>query len=158
KGEIDEVFGTKTPEKLITDNIRNAPYYNAYLEMVAKHERGIAATKEGGKKKTTPKADKPVKPTPAKQAKPGTTKQPKPKPVQEKPTKPTPIQKTVKGAGEEYDLERAIQMSLESFQAQGQAHAGGVAIREHVVEATRPLHIVEGKGKAITTEEQAAQS
>nr|GFB80794.1 hypothetical protein [Tanacetum cinerariifolium] len=34
------------------------------------------------------------------------------------------------GAGEEYDVERAIQMSLELFQAQGQAHVGGVAIRE----------------------------
>ncbi|GJS85173.1 retrovirus-related pol polyprotein from transposon TNT 1-94 [Tanacetum coccineum] len=45
--------------------------------------------KEGGKKKTTPKADKPVKPAPA--------KQPKPKPVKEKSTKPTPLQKAKKG-------------------------------------------------------------
>nr|GEV38890.1 retrovirus-related Pol polyprotein from transposon TNT 1-94 [Tanacetum cinerariifolium] len=114
----------------------------------------------GGKKKTTPKADKPVKPAPAKQAKPTTTKQPKPKPVKEKPTKPTPIQKArqatpkPQGAGEEYDLERAIQMSLESFQA----HVSGVAIREPVAEATHPLPVVEGKGKAIATKEQAAQS
>ncbi|GJS82340.1 hypothetical protein Tco_0748881 [Tanacetum coccineum] len=49
-------------------------------------------------------------------------------------------------------------MSLESFQAQGQAHVGGVAIRELVAEATRPLPVVEGKGKAIATEEQAAHS
>nr|GFD05770.1 histone deacetylase 14 [Tanacetum cinerariifolium] len=28
KGEIDEVFGMQIPEELITDNIRNAPYYN----------------------------------------------------------------------------------------------------------------------------------
>ncbi|GJU95738.1 hypothetical protein Tco_1320494 [Tanacetum coccineum] len=49
-------------------------------------------------------------------------------------------------------------MSLESFQAQGQAHVGGVAIREPVAEATRPLLVVEGKGKAITTNEQDAQS
>nr|GEW54124.1 hypothetical protein [Tanacetum cinerariifolium] len=49
-------------------------------------------------------------------------------------------------------------MSLESFQAQGQAHVGGVAIHEPVVEASRPLPMVEGKGKAIATEEQAAQS
>nr|GEV18840.1 hypothetical protein [Tanacetum cinerariifolium] len=34
------------------------------------------------------------------------------------------------GAGKEYDLERAIQMILESFQAQGQAHVDGVAIHE----------------------------
>ncbi|GKG49910.1 hypothetical protein Tco_0518684, partial [Tanacetum coccineum] len=33
-----------------------------------------------------------------------------------------------------------------------------VAIREPVAEATRPLPMVEGKGKAIATKEQAAQS
>ncbi|GJT93380.1 hypothetical protein Tco_1082225 [Tanacetum coccineum] len=58
--------------------------------------------------------------------------------------------------GEEYDVEQAIQMSLESFQAQGQAHVGDVAIQEPVAEATRPFSVVEGKGKAIATEEQAA--
>nr|GEY78769.1 hypothetical protein [Tanacetum cinerariifolium] len=49
-------------------------------------------------------------------------------------------------------------MSLDMFQAQGQAYVSSVAIREHVVEATRPLLVVEGKGKEIATEEQAAQS
>nr|GEZ10790.1 hypothetical protein [Tanacetum cinerariifolium] len=90
---------------------------------IDKHERKIAAEKEIGKKKTTPKTDKPMKPTPAKQAKPTPAKQPKPKPIKEKSTKqkPTPTQKARKG--EEYDLERAIQMSLESFQAQGQTLA-----------------------------------
>nr|GFA70932.1 histone deacetylase 14 [Tanacetum cinerariifolium] len=131
KGKINEVFGMKTLEKLITDNIRNAPYYNVYLGIVAKHEQGIMAVKKGGKKKTTHKADKLVKPAPAKQVKPATAKQPKPKPVKEKPTKATPLQKAGKGeeqdqpevvpepqgAGEEYDLERAIQRSPESFQA-----------------------------------------
>ncbi|GKF46390.1 hypothetical protein Tco_0136192, partial [Tanacetum coccineum] len=50
------------------------------------------------------------------------------------------------------------QMSLESFHAQGHAHVGGVAIQEPVTEDIRPLLVVEGKGKAIVTEEQAAQS
>nr|GEU74142.1 retrovirus-related Pol polyprotein from transposon TNT 1-94 [Tanacetum cinerariifolium] len=99
KGEIDEVFEMKIPEELIMDNIRNAPYYNAYLEMVAKHERGIAATK-------------PVKPAPAKQAKPVTAKQPKPKPVKEKPTKPTPIQKAGKGKVEAIVTEEQTAQSL----------------------------------------------
>ncbi|GJZ44982.1 hypothetical protein Tco_0592578 [Tanacetum coccineum] len=112
---------------------------------------------------------------------------PKPKVTKEKPSKPSPakypkrgkVQKLHKGKpslqlinedeptqpeaehqgeGDEYDVEYAIQMSLESFQAQSQAHVGGVAIRELVLEATRPVLIVEGKGKAIATEEQAAQS
>nr|GEV37817.1 reverse transcriptase domain-containing protein [Tanacetum cinerariifolium] len=108
KGEIDEVFKMKILEELITDNIKNAPYYNAYLEMVAKHKRGITAAKEGGKKKTTPQADKPVKSAPPKQVKPTTAKQPKPKLVKEKPTKPTPIQKVSKEAETCTDTEKVI--------------------------------------------------
>ncbi|GJZ48965.1 hypothetical protein Tco_0603155 [Tanacetum coccineum] len=74
KGEDDEVFRMLIPNELITNNIRNAPYYNAYMEMVAKHDRKIAAEK-GGKKK------------------PATAKQLKPKPVKEKSIKPTPAPK-----------------------------------------------------------------
>nr|GFC87537.1 hypothetical protein [Tanacetum cinerariifolium] len=77
-------------------NIRNAPYYNANLEMVAKHEQRIAIMKEGGKKKTAPKADKPMKPIPTKQTKPATAKQPKPKPIKDKSTKLAPLQKADK--------------------------------------------------------------
>ncbi|GJV02290.1 hypothetical protein Tco_1335859 [Tanacetum coccineum] len=138
KGEDDEVFGMPIPNDLITNNIRNTPYYNAYLEMVAQHDQNIAA-KKGGKKK------------------PETAKQLKPKPVKEnaeihkgksslqlidedEPTQPEPEPEHL-GEGDEYDVERAIQMSLESFQAQSQAHVGGVAIREPVAEATRPLPV-----------------
>ncbi|GJV03000.1 hypothetical protein Tco_1336569 [Tanacetum coccineum] len=39
KGEIDEVFGMPIPNELISNNIRNASYYNAYLEMVVKHDQ-----------------------------------------------------------------------------------------------------------------------
>nr|GEW04439.1 copia protein [Tanacetum cinerariifolium] len=38
KCKDDEVFGMPIPNELISNNIRNAPYYNAYLEMVAKHD------------------------------------------------------------------------------------------------------------------------
>ncbi|GJZ06299.1 hypothetical protein Tco_0540092 [Tanacetum coccineum] len=95
KGEEDEVFRMLIPNELITDNIRNAPYYNAYMEMVAKHDQKIAA-KKGGKKK------------------PVTAKQLKPKPVKEKSSKPAPAPKP--------------KMSLESFQAQSQAHVGDAEI------------------------------
>ncbi|GJT49140.1 hypothetical protein Tco_0975297 [Tanacetum coccineum] len=54
KGEVDEVFGMPIPNELISNNIRNAPYYNAYLEMVAKHDQKVAAKKEGKKKTTRP--------------------------------------------------------------------------------------------------------
>ncbi|GJY50288.1 hypothetical protein Tco_0441135, partial [Tanacetum coccineum] len=176
KGEEDEVFGMPIPNELISNNIRNAPYYNAYLEMVVKHDQKVAAKKEGKKKTTsakqpksksaTEKSSKPApasKPKPAKEkpSKPSTANPPKPKPAKEKSTKATPLQKVGKGKvakfhnvkssfqlvdepdeeptqhepetepeqegkGEEYDMERAIQMK-----------------------ATRPLPVVEGKGKAI---------
>ncbi|GKC40083.1 hypothetical protein Tco_1052467, partial [Tanacetum coccineum] len=101
KGEEDEVFGMQIPKELVTDNIRNAPYYNAYLEMVAKHDQKITA-KEGGKKKSASKADQSKKPATAKQPKPVSSKQSKSAPakqpnlVKEKSTKPYPIKKAGK--------------------------------------------------------------
>ncbi|GJR45783.1 hypothetical protein Tco_1313886 [Tanacetum coccineum] len=97
KGEKDEVFGMPIPNVLITDSIRNAPYYEVYLGMVAKHDRNIAAKKEG-KKKLIFKADPSKKPATVKQLKPNPVKEksskpapaPKPKVTQEKPAKPSP--------------------------------------------------------------------
>ncbi|GJR62921.1 hypothetical protein Tco_1505083 [Tanacetum coccineum] len=103
KGEDNEVFGMLIPNELILNNIRNAPYYNAYLEMLPKPK---------------PAKEKSSKPAPAL----------KPKITREKPAKPSPA-KPLK-MGEEYDVERAIQVSLELFQAQSQAYVGGVAIQE----------------------------
>ncbi|GJT72481.1 hypothetical protein Tco_1031767 [Tanacetum coccineum] len=171
KGEKYEVFAMQIPNVLITDSIRNAPYYEVYLGMVAKHDRNIAAEKEG-KKKSISKADPSKKPATMKQLKPKHVKEnsskpaPTPKPKsslqlinEDEPSQPEPEPEPEhQGKGKEYDVERVIQISLESFQAQGQAHVGGVAIRELVVEATRPLPVGEGKGKAIASEEQAAQS
>ncbi|GKB18299.1 hypothetical protein Tco_0852222 [Tanacetum coccineum] len=77
KGEKDEVFRMQIPNVLITDSIRNAPYYEAYLGIVA----NIGAENKG-KKRSTSKAD------PSK--KPATAKQLKPKPVKEKSSKPAP--------------------------------------------------------------------
>nr|GEY77619.1 hypothetical protein [Tanacetum cinerariifolium] len=74
KGKVDEVFGMPIPNELILNNIRNARYYNAYLEMVEKHDQKMAAEHEGKKK-------------------PATTKQPKPKPSKEKSSKPAPVSK-----------------------------------------------------------------
>ncbi|GJV76369.1 hypothetical protein Tco_1507953 [Tanacetum coccineum] len=164
KGEEDEVFGMPIPNELISNNIRNSPYYDAYLEIVAKHDQKITAEHGGKKKPVTAKQPKP-KPAKEKSSKPAPA--PKPKVTKEKPSKPSPAKHLKRepepepehqGEYEEYDVERAIHMSLESFQAQSQAHVGGVAIREPVAEATRPLPVVKGKGKAIATDEQAAQS
>ncbi|GJW65917.1 hypothetical protein Tco_0117801 [Tanacetum coccineum] len=138
KGEDDEVFGMPIPNKI--------------------------AAEKGGKKK--PATAKQLKPKPVKEKSRKPAPAPKPKklrkgksPLQlideDEPTQPEPEHQ---GEGEEYDVERAIQMSLESFQAQSQEHVGGVVIREPIAEATRPLPVVEGKGKAIAMEEQVAQS
>ncbi|GKE10265.1 hypothetical protein Tco_1413816, partial [Tanacetum coccineum] len=147
-----EVFGMPIPNELISKNIRNAPYYNAYMEMVAKHDRKIVAEIGEKKKPTTAKQPKP-KPAKEKSSKPDST--PKPKKLrkgnpslqliyEDESTQPEPEPETEhQGEGDEYDVVRAIQMSLESFQAQSQAHVGGVAIREPVAEATRPLPVVD---------------
>nr|GEU62006.1 retrovirus-related Pol polyprotein from transposon TNT 1-94 [Tanacetum cinerariifolium] len=156
--------------------IQKSPYYQQYLETAAR--KPIA--KEGGKKKTTSKADKSKKPTPAKQ--PGLAKQTKL--AKEKTYKPTPSKKIHKGKvmkvrkgkrsdhlvddedeepqstfepqveDDEYNLQRGIQVSLESFQAP----VGRVAIHEPFSGITRQLPVVEGKGKGIETDKQATQS
>ncbi|GKF45412.1 hypothetical protein Tco_0131964 [Tanacetum coccineum] len=106
KGEEDEVFGMQIPKELITDNIMKASYYNAYLEMVAKYDCKIAVA-EGGKKKSTSKTNQFKKFTTAKQPKPLVDEpdeeqaQPKPEP---------------QGEQLDYDLQRGIQMRLESLQ------------------------------------------
>nr|GEV58336.1 hypothetical protein [Tanacetum cinerariifolium] len=65
------------------------------------------------------------------------------------PSQPEPKLKH-QGEGDEFDVEQAIHMSLESFQAQIQSHVSGVAIREPVAEATRPLLVVKAKDDAST--------
>nr|GEX30874.1 histone deacetylase 14 [Tanacetum cinerariifolium] len=102
KGEEDEVFGMQIPKELITNNIRIAPYYKAYLEMVAKRDHKITA-EEGGMKKSAAKADQSKKHAIAKQPKPVSSKQSKPAPakqpklVKEKSTKHSPVRKSAKG-------------------------------------------------------------
>ncbi|GJR27021.1 hypothetical protein Tco_1103253 [Tanacetum coccineum] len=96
KGKVDEVFGMPIPNELISNNIMNAPYYNAYLEMVTKHDQKVATEKEG-KKKTT----------------------------------------------NESGIVSGIR-SCTSWRCR---------IQEPVAEAIRPLPVVEGKGKAIITDE-----
>ncbi|GJT41237.1 hypothetical protein Tco_0941102 [Tanacetum coccineum] len=124
KGKVDEVFGMRFPRELITDNIRNVPYYNAYLEMVSKHDHKITA-KGRGKKKSTSKANQSKKPATTKKSKPMSSKQSKlaptmkPKVAQEKPSEPSPTKHPKRG-----------KMSLESFQAYGQAFVGRVAFCE----------------------------
>nr|GEV55213.1 retrovirus-related Pol polyprotein from transposon TNT 1-94 [Tanacetum cinerariifolium] len=135
KGEVDEVFGMTIPNELISNNIRN---------------EGTKKTASAKQPKPMPAIEKSTKPTPAPKlkatkerlSKASTAKPPKPKPAKEKSTKTTPPQKSEpepklehQGKGDKDDMELAIQMK-----------------------ATQPLPVVEGKGKAIVTEEQHAHS
>nr|GEY70639.1 retrovirus-related Pol polyprotein from transposon TNT 1-94 [Tanacetum cinerariifolium] len=106
-------------------------YYSAYLEIVAKHNRKTTTEKEGKKKPTS-------------------AKQPKPKPAKEKSSKPAPTPKPK--LVDEPDEEPA------QLDHEPEPEYVGVAIQEPIVEAFRPLLAVEGKGKAISTDEQVAQS
>nr|GEU41620.1 hypothetical protein [Tanacetum cinerariifolium] len=124
---ISKTSGFDRPRSGSSNALGNAPYYNAYLEMVAKHDKKIAS-KEGGKKNSASRDDKPKKPVSSKQSK-------------------------------VHQLKNlSYSDELETFQAHGQALVSGVAIREQVEEATQQLLVVEGKGKAIATNEQDAQS
>ncbi|GKB04911.1 retrovirus-related pol polyprotein from transposon TNT 1-94 [Tanacetum coccineum] len=168
KGEKDEVFGMTIPKHLIIEAIQQSPYYQQYLVMAAQKPKAI----EEGKKKIVYEAI-----TPSRKVRKG--KIPlklldEYKEIQQE-TKPqgeneySNVERATKlsldsfqpsgegeDKGEDYDYKCAIKMSLDSFQAQSQALVGGVAIHERVVEEIRKLSEVEGKGKAIVTEEQAA--
>ncbi|GJV45491.1 hypothetical protein Tco_1430027 [Tanacetum coccineum] len=119
KGEADEVFGMPIPNEMISNNIQNAPYYSAYLEMVAKHDQKVAAKKEGKKKTTSSKQPKPnraieklSKLAPAPKLK--LVDEPDEEPAHSEPETEPEHQ----GEGEDFDMARAIHMSLELFQRQ----------------------------------------
>ncbi|GJS57523.1 histone deacetylase 14 [Tanacetum coccineum] len=136
------------------------------------------------KKPVTAKQPKPVS---SKQSKPAPAKQPKPvkekstKPSHVKKAAKGKVRKVRKGKSslqlvdkpdeeepqpapkpqvedEEFDLQQGIPMSLEYFQAHGQAPVGRVAFHEPASGITKKLPIVEGKGKGIATDEHVAQS
>ncbi|GKE79985.1 hypothetical protein Tco_1549985, partial [Tanacetum coccineum] len=157
--------------ELISNNIKNAPYYNAYLEMVAKHDQKVAAEKEGKKKSASTKQPKPnpaiensSKPAPApklkvtkeKPSKASIAKPPKPKPAKEKLTKATPLQKASKGKVAKV---RTVKSSLQLVDEPDEepAHFEPETKAKHQGEGEE-FDMEQGKGKAIVTEEQVAQS
>ncbi|GJV48692.1 retrovirus-related pol polyprotein from transposon TNT 1-94 [Tanacetum coccineum] len=87
KGTKREVFGMPILNELITDDIRGADYYDAYLKKVAKHQRYLAGEEVSDPDSPAPKPAKSTKPKITKQAKPATPKAATKKP-QPAPTKP----------------------------------------------------------------------
>ncbi|GJR67854.1 hypothetical protein Tco_0013919 [Tanacetum coccineum] len=117
KGEKDEVFGNLIPKEFITEAIQTSPYYQQYLEMVAR--KPIAKRDE--QKKTVSEADKPKKPTPVK--KPAPAKQTKPLVDEDEEVQHEPEPQV---ENEEYDIQRGITRSLPTVEAKGK----GIAIDE----------------------------
>ncbi|GKE98108.1 hypothetical protein Tco_0021459 [Tanacetum coccineum] len=74
--------------KLITDDIRGADYYDAYLKKVAKHQRYLAGEEVSDPDSPAPNPAKSTKPKITKQAKPVApkvaTKKPQPAPTKPK--------------------------------------------------------------------------
>ncbi|GJR75510.1 hypothetical protein Tco_0087875 [Tanacetum coccineum] len=88
KGTKREVFGMPIPNELITDDIRGADYYDAYLKKVAKHQRYLAGEEVSDPDSPAPKPAKSTKTKITKQAKPvapkAATKKPQPAPIKPK--------------------------------------------------------------------------
>ncbi|GKD67378.1 hypothetical protein Tco_1309486, partial [Tanacetum coccineum] len=175
KGTKREVFGMPIPNDLITDDIRGAPYYNAYLNKVAKHQRHLAGEEVSDPDSPAPKPAKPIKPKTTKQAKPtepkASTKKSRPalaKP-QEKKCKlvseisevPPPAKRTKAGKPRfgdfEADTQKAIEDSLKETHGAQRGPLPLVVFRETNPGKFQPLPEVPGKGKEKVGEEQAAQ-
>ncbi|GJR02065.1 hypothetical protein Tco_0525049 [Tanacetum coccineum] len=146
KGKIDKVFGMPIPNELISNNIRNASYYNAYLEMPAIEKSS----------KPTP-APKP-KVTKEKYSKASTAKPPKPKPAKEKSTKATPLQKANKGRVAKVRNVKSTFWLVDEpneepahSKPEPEPEQEGAAIQEPVAEAIRPLLVVEERAKPLRT-------
>ncbi|GKC75953.1 hypothetical protein Tco_1126727, partial [Tanacetum coccineum] len=93
-----EIFGMPIPDALLTDEIKEAPYYGDYQEHVAKYQQFVdgergKAVKEGATesseatKVTKPKAGKATKPSGDKAPNPTNTQPPIPKPAPTQPSK-----------------------------------------------------------------------
>ncbi|GJV91046.1 hypothetical protein Tco_1538859 [Tanacetum coccineum] len=133
-------------------NLKNSEYYEKYMEMVARKPRQPTTKtgEEGGKMKKAPEADNDE----SWQGKEADHL------VEEEDEESKPATEP-QVEDDECILERGIQISLESLHEQGQgrqALISGVAIRKTDPGLIRELLEVEGKGKGIFSEEQAAQS
>ncbi|GKA81557.1 hypothetical protein Tco_0788249 [Tanacetum coccineum] len=130
KGTKREVFGMPILNELITNDIRGADYYDAYLEKVAKHQRYLA-----GEEVSDPNSPalKPAKST-------------KPKLVDEFVDEGIPL--TEPGFGDlEADTQRAIEESLKDAYGAPRGPLLPVVFRELDTGKFQPLPEVEGKGK-----------
>ncbi|GJU12610.1 retrovirus-related pol polyprotein from transposon TNT 1-94 [Tanacetum coccineum] len=120
-----EIFGMPIPDALLTDEIKQAPYYDDYQEHVSKYqqfldakrgkaeERGVTESSDATKV-TKPKADKVTKPAGDKAPKPTATQPPKPKlaPTQASKATSEKKQKLVKETPDEHSPAKRSKVGL----------------------------------------------
>ncbi|GJS90574.1 retrovirus-related pol polyprotein from transposon TNT 1-94 [Tanacetum coccineum] len=155
-----EIFSMPIPNALLTDDIKGAPYYDEYLEHVAKYQQHLDAEHgmedEGGATES-PKATKVTKPkgaketsdasSPAKRAKAGkVTKKRMPKSSLQLVDEGV-LEKEPAHNDEEAYLQRALELSLKYQGERTQGPARPVVIRETDSGRIQPLPDVQGKGK-----------
>ncbi|GJX49216.1 hypothetical protein Tco_0276061 [Tanacetum coccineum] len=163
KGTKREVFGMPIPNELITDDIRGADYYDAYLEKVAKHQRYLVGEEVSDPDSPAPKPTKSTKPKVTKQAKPiapkVATKKPQPAPTKPKEKKTGKVAKkqTLKRSQQLVDefVNEGISLTEPGF---GDLEADTQkVIKESMKDAHGAHPEVEGKGNEKVDAEQAAR-
>nr|GEY73439.1 E-beta-farnesene synthase [Tanacetum cinerariifolium] len=172
KGTKREIFRMPIPGNLITADIQGEPYYQEYLEKVAKHQRYLAGEIGSDPESPAPKpakATKKSKPSVPKAdlrppvIKPASSQQPKPKPTPAKSQgkKSESVdegipEKEPRVDDEEADIQRALEESLKSVYDAPRGPLPPVVIREPEFGKYQPLLEVQGKGKEKVTDEQVA--
>nr|GFB96998.1 histone deacetylase 14 [Tanacetum cinerariifolium] len=172
KGTKREIFGMPIPSKLITTNIREAPYYQEYQENVAKHRVFLAGETRSTQDLPAPKLAKPArKPQSTAQKAPlkhsissqVTSTQPAPTSVPAK----TQENKRKQATGTTYkpakakrikhedaDFQKAVEESMKDAYALPKGLLPPVVIREPESGKYQPLLEVPGKGKAKVSEDE----
>ncbi|GKA29540.1 hypothetical protein Tco_0715785 [Tanacetum coccineum] len=164
KGKTDEVFRMAIPKPLITEAIQQSSYYLKYLEMVAKNtkktpqdsasKQSVHGTKHAPSKKHLPSKQNHLHPNYL-----SLLKRNHPRSLPQEKFARESLRLLMKKMKLNKNRNLKEKLSLDpSFLPQRQAPVRGVAIRERVAEEIQRLPYVEGKGKAIVTEEQAAHS
>ncbi|GKD26550.1 hypothetical protein Tco_1232764 [Tanacetum coccineum] len=156
KGTKREVFGMPIPNELITDDIRGADYFDAYLEKVAKHQRYLAGEEVSDPDSPVPKPAKSTKPKAKETIEAKRTLKRSQQLVDEFVDEGIPL--TEPGFGDlEADTQRAIEESLKDAHSAHQGPLLPVVFRETDTGKFQPLPEVEGKGKEKVSAEQAAR-
>nr|GFA85416.1 histone deacetylase 14 [Tanacetum cinerariifolium] len=137
KGTKREIFDMPIPGRLITENIRAAPYYQEYQENVAKHRGFLAGETRSTQDFPAPRPAKPARP----QEQLTSLLNPKGLNVASLATHASP---------------EAVEESMKDAYALPKGPLSPVVIREPESGKYQPLPEVPGKGKAKVSEEQVA--